>query len=503
MSKAIDNTYEALYCRIHDCVVAELEGTASPEQSRELAKLVSSDETARQIYVAYMQELASLRQSYANQPMNLSDQETHKVLASLSRATDDRRFGQKFPLHWATLLAASLLTAVVANWLIVGRGQQAVKNATSAEVEPVDHSERPISEPLAGTAVATITRAVDATWEAGTFAPSDLSRLRIGQTLELEEGQVELLFDTGVEVILEGPTHFEIRSADSAYSRLGSISARVGEEASGFTIETPSARVIDLGTEFGASISETGETEVAVFKGIVDLAVDPLTKNSTGIALKRLNQGEALRVGRSGDFHRVFSISSDRFPMAAVNRRLYPNRKLLVADVRDNIRDPESQKFYKIVRSGLQEDAPAFVDRTHQWNGIDESGGIPPHLLGAEYVMPFNDDKQYRSSLEVTLFVAHPATLYVFFSDDVDVPDWLKSGFVDSGENIGLDEGPSRFKKRRSVNDGTGQSIDTIFSIWKREISAPSQVTLGGIALPNRKSKSGYNMYGIAAVPLD
>jgi len=486
---------------------------------------VCGDETARQIYVAYMQELASLRWSYASHPLDLINQLVREASSSPDRLADslvqlaDRgrsRIG--IPLRWAAGVAAVLLTALFTAWWTADRGGHYVGQATPAQVEPsggsghlvgeesgeAPFSSRPIQEPVAGTAVATITRVIDATWGRGMLPLLELSRLRTGQMVNLEAGQVELLFDTGVEVILKGQTHFEIRSADRAYSRRGSISARVGDEARGFTIETPSARVIDLGTEFGVSISEVGEMEVAVFRGIVDLALDSSTKNSAGVVSKRLNQGEALRVGRNGEFHRVFAIASDHFPSAAAIHVPHRGRIPLITDVRDNIRDPESQKFYKIVRSGLHEDAPAFVDRVHQWNGVD-GRGIPAQLLGAEYVMPFNDDKQFTSRLEVTLHVARPASLYVFLSDAIDVPVWLKADFVDTGENIGLDEGPSRWfpaeTGRRKLGAGTGQSVDTIFSIWKRDILDPSQVVVGGVDRPARLP--GYNMYGIAAVPLD
>lgn len=93
----------------------------------------------------------------------------------------------------------------------------------------------------------------------------------------------------------------------------------------------------------------------------------------------------------------------------------------------------------------------------------------------------------------------------MFLSDSVGVPDWLETNFVDTGENIGLDEGPSLWHPphtgRRALGTETGQSIDTVFSIWKRNILSPSQVVLGGVDRPS--PATGYNMYGIAAVPLE
>lgn len=512
---------ENIYCRIHDFVTAELEGTATPDERRKFVDLICEDSDARQVYVQYMQEQASLRWSYANHPLDLVDAIEEAIplrpvgpvgIAPQPRASERRL------LPWAAAAAAVLATTAGTIWLAGQRlaappSTQVADQQQFADQQPIQVAElddepksggRPELDFGLGQPVATITRLIGVRWAPGAFAPVELGRLRTGDTLVLDAGQVELVFDTGVEVILEGPSHFEIRSADRAFCRRGAISARAGEGARGFTIETPNARVIDLGTEFGVSISESGETEVAVFRGIVDLALEPESDYPPGSTSKRLNQGEALRVGANGEFHRVYSIASDRFPAAAAKRVSDPGRLPLISEIRDNMREPESQKFYQIVRSGLVEDAPSFVDRVHQWNGLDERG-LPSYLVGAEYVMPFNDDKQFSTRLKVTLFIARPATLFVFLSDAVEVPEWLKTEFIKTGEKIGLDEGPSRFHPartgRRQLGVGTGKSVDTVFSIWKREVPRPAEVVLGGVSRPT--PVTGFNMYGIAVVPLD
>jgi hypothetical protein len=49
----------------------------------------------------------------------------------------------------------------------------------------------------------------------------------------------------------------------------GSVSAEVPPRAAGFTIRGPSSEVIDLGTRFGFSVGEAGQSEVHVFQGEV------------------------------------------------------------------------------------------------------------------------------------------------------------------------------------------------------------------------------------------
>lgn len=119
--------------------------------------------------------------------------------------------------------------------------------------------------------------------------------------------------------------------------------------------------------------------------------------------------------------------------------------------------------------------------------------------------MPFNDDKQFSTQLKMTLSIARLASLFVLLSDAVETPAWLKASFVDTGKDVGLDEGPSRFHPvatgRRELAIGPGRSVDTVFSVWKQDVPQPTKIVLGGVARPT--PVTGFNMYGIAAVPLD
>jgi hypothetical protein len=166
----------------------------------------------------------------------------------------------------------------------------------------------------------------------------------------------------------------------------------------------------------------------------------------------------------------------------------------VIRSVRDNLRDPDNAMFFRIVPRGLVDDAPAYVDRPHQWNGLN-SRGLPGFLRGADYVMTFNEGKGAKD-LEITVELARKATLYVFFDDREKPPTWLSGRFSDTGVNIGLDEGswpdPSKF----SVARGPGRSINNVFSVWKRDMVPNEPIRLGAIqGASDRRA-----MYGIAAV---
>ena len=133
----------------------------------------------------------------------------------------------------------------------------------------------------------------------------------------------------------------------------------------------------------------------------------------------------------------------------------------------------------------LREDAPCFVDRSHQWNGLD-ARGMPEFLLGADYVMPFNDDK-FISDLKVDVTIARPSTLYVFFDDNMPVPEWLQKDFKDTGVDIGLDGAKTVWHKDHAIGAGPGTSIDFPFSVWSREVPKAGNVSLGGVEPPAGK----------------
>jgi hypothetical protein len=171
------------------------------------------------------------------------------------------------------------------------------------------------------------------------------------------------------------------------------------------------------------------------------------------------------------------------------------DRDAVIRSVRDNIRGLGSSKYYQIVHRGLGDDVPAYVDRLHEWNGLDPSG-LPAFLRGADYIMPFNHDK-FMSDLQVTVEVARDATLYIFFDNREAIPAWLSGQFTDTGVDIGLDECSSPRGVPLAAARGAGLSIDHRFSVWKCELARDESIQLGAMG----RGKNAKAMYGIAAVP--
>ena len=142
--------------------------------------------------------------------------------------------------------------------------------------------------------------------------------ISLGDRFHIRSGLLEITYDTGAKVILEGPVTYEVESAAGGYLAVGRLTARLenkkevggrNEERSAssssflvpsslFAVRTPTATVTDLGTEFGVEVSKEGHTTSHVFRGTVE--VRPILADGTpGVAAKMLHATESARVEAS------------------------------------------------------------------------------------------------------------------------------------------------------------------------------------------------------------
>jgi hypothetical protein len=301
-----------------------------------------------------------------------------------------------------------------------------------------------------------------------------------------------------VQFVVQGPADFDFLSESRVMARAGKLVARVGPEATGFEIVTPHAKVIDRGTSFGVTIDPERRTDIVVYEGNVDLAIPETT---TG-APRRLAAGEAIRVRSDGRVGRIASVGGDDFLPPPRLGDASSNAGRAIVAVTDNLKSSQTAKYYRVVSHGFREDCQAYVDRQHQWNGVDERG-VPPFLVGGDYVMTFNDDK-VRHNLRIAVEVAQPAELYLIVDDRATPPKWLTDAFVDTGWDVGIDEGYDELEDVKTAV-GPGRSIEWTCSVWRQAVRTPSTVLLGSLqenattAAPRDVLRL---MYGIVATPL-
>ena len=153
--------------------------------------------------------------------------------------------------------------------------------------------------------VGRVSGAIDCLWAQETTPVVGGAPIHLGCKYALSSGLMEITYDTGAKVILQGAVTYKVDSANGGFLSIGKLTARLENRGEGrearnerpavqrsafspqrsstsepqipdplFTIRTPTAAVTDLGTEFGVTVSKAGATQVHVFKGIVRLHAD-------------------------------------------------------------------------------------------------------------------------------------------------------------------------------------------------------------------------------------
>jgi hypothetical protein len=181
--------------------------------------------------------------------------------------------------------------------------------------------------------VAKITGQVECRWA----KPVDLSsdNVPLGRKYALSAGLLEITYNTGVRVILQGPANYQVTSRNGGTLSVGKLTARLHDKrmrdggqrseesstaatavpssplspvpvrqtpAATFAIRTPTTVVTDLGTEFGVDVNSAGRTEVHVLEGVVEAAYLPTAKDASPKPI-RLEQGNAMQFAASTARH--------------------------------------------------------------------------------------------------------------------------------------------------------------------------------------------------------
>ncbi len=154
---------------------------------------------------------------------------------------------------------------------------------------------------------AVITSIDDAHGRVGT-APLVQGMRLASQELQLDSGIVEITFDTGAEITLEGPARMQVASENQARLTTGRASAMVPEPARGFVILTPSSYIRDHGT-LAVEVGENHETDLHVIEGEVEVST---TGRKAKNIQKILRQKEAVRLSNGNMFPINFRADTPR-----------------------------------------------------------------------------------------------------------------------------------------------------------------------------------------------
>jgi ferric-dicitrate binding protein FerR (iron transport regulator) len=220
------------------------------------------------------------------------------------------------------IAVATVATVLVVGWAAVTYVSEQVAGGGGKDAE----TRQPAAE-----FVAWYMGAHEVEWLDGTEPKK--TRLKLGQKLAITKGMIKVQYVTGVNVVIEGPAEFWVGGtkaegskvqredlANSGYLKLGKLVAHVhGKKADGFTIDTPTGRVEDHGTEFGVEVDDGGGSEFVVLSGEVDLIREQ--RDGGKRERVRLMKGQGAFVGgRGGTITRRANV--DVRVVAAMRRRL-------------------------------------------------------------------------------------------------------------------------------------------------------------------------------------
>lgn len=248
-----------------------------------LDERLRTEPEARRRYLDYIE----MHDELAEIVLAIDDPNTVEPAATAISATSHK--SKPFPIRTLAIAGGLAATLLIAATLFL-----------LPENEQVSSRERPEAAPVAEAAQADVRFANLARARFfGELAPALHSVPTIDRDYVLIGGMVELAFPKGARAIIEAPAVFRVKSEESLALHVGNCSVHAPKGAEGFHVETPAACVVDRGTRFSLSVSETNVTEVQVIEGAADVyrragdADGPSEKTFEA----RLERNEAQRYG--------------------------------------------------------------------------------------------------------------------------------------------------------------------------------------------------------------
>jgi hypothetical protein len=291
--------------QINSLILAAERGDLTDAEMERLDRLVRECPQARRVYAQYMVETVDLCSwaacpdptdivpdapilpsaapaqlgSIAGAPVQIESH--HGPLAGAFFGTV-HFFSETGPLSYlVATLVMLVLGAVAWNWKLPDR------------VEIVRDAGLPVlRQPSTGpdmTFIGRITGMVDCQWADPKTETIEGAYVPLGRKYALASGLMEITYDTGAKVILQGPVTYEVESSSGGYLSLGKLTAKLEKKSEirgqrsvpvnqkseirnpKFAVRTPTSLITDLGTEFAVEVAKDGSNETHVFVGSVRL----------------------------------------------------------------------------------------------------------------------------------------------------------------------------------------------------------------------------------------
>lgn len=264
--------------------VARLQEDASGTyDSSHLLEAVEEDIRAR---AKRLQEKLEQEQSEERErSARLASWQRMSMMKQQNSGSQTRHYVIPRPLFYGSI-AAVIAIAVAIIWPLFESQTSVTENPDSGAVNVV-----------AAGPVADLLEVFQARWADDASPESGTQQLLPG-SYHLIEGLAKIRFRNGVEVMLEAPVKFKLVSEEEVSLELGKVVGHCPPGTAGFVINTPNARIVDLGTEFGVSLDGNGVVETHVFDGEVTLT--PMANGHPTADAIPVVEGAARRVDATG-----------------------------------------------------------------------------------------------------------------------------------------------------------------------------------------------------------
>ena len=327
-----------------------LDGSITPAELQQLEAWLVEDEAHADEFMRWMalQSLTVevLKGEYLQQVMQAGDS-FPRLMAPLSESSALPVVSQPKRSRFASLLgtrvavaAAVLLCAFVARSVWQGAlkdpsGKQDV-GVTPSMVADRSESDRSEDEQGAGSnlparepaIVATLTRLDDCVWNDPLHSLKCGEQLHGGARIAIASGVARVTFESGATATLQGPCDFVVDNAMHGTILRGRVAVNAPRRAYGFRIRSPNSEVIDLGTEFGVSVDDDGQSEVHVFSG--EVLSRPLREGDAPPGdLIRLKANHGLKFASLDEFPSKIASDASLFPAGSSKPLLAANGEAL------------------------------------------------------------------------------------------------------------------------------------------------------------------------------
>lgn len=282
---------------------ALIDGKISADDHARLEALLDEQAEARELYSQYLEHDFGISQ------LQLSESQPNAV-EELMHQTTQRTSESRLRLILTGALVATAACLVV-GLLFYTLWTPASPSPGELPGPIVDHP------PAADSTIAKVMRLIDVEWS------DSKDTLALGDSLDaqwirLESGILQLELSSGAVLSLEGPAALRIDSETECFVQHGKVVVLGPPDLAEFTVTSPGSRVVDLGTEFAVVVGATGNTDVHVLDGEVEVSL--VDNRDKPLKNKRLLESEAASLLPSDQQIRTLQFDSQPFePMRSNN----------------------------------------------------------------------------------------------------------------------------------------------------------------------------------------